>query len=161
MARLMEVGGGSREVRMEETGREWRDATETLLKERRLMVKAPPVARQDCSDPVDEACEREEEAVWLAILDCSRDMQATVQEALRRLATGEYGLCKMCGQHIALARLRALPFAVRCLACQERLEREGEVAARRSAGRVGFGSRDEGQPPDPDQRLSCDLRTNY
>jgi DnaK suppressor protein len=75
---------------------------------------------------MDAAREQEEEAVWVAVLNRSHDVQAAVEEALRRLASGEYGLCVECGQHIALSRLRALPFAVRCLACQEHFERETE-----------------------------------
>ncbi len=104
-------------------------------------LQGPPAACGGCPDPVDEANEREEEEVWLAVLDRSRDIQAAVEEALRRLATGEYGRCIECGQHIALARLCALPFAVRCLVCQERLEREKETAGRRATGRGIFGSR--------------------
>jgi DnaK suppressor protein len=75
---------------------------------------------------VDAAQDQEEEMVWLAVLDRSRDLRDTAEEALRRLATGEYGLCADCGQPISLARLRALPFAIRCLSCQERLEREAK-----------------------------------
>ena len=106
-------------------GREWQEKVEALLKERRRVLQAHPEACEGLADPMDEAHEREEAAaVWVAILDCSHDVQATVEEALRRLATGEYGLCMECGHHIALARLRALPFAVRCLSCQERLERK-------------------------------------
>jgi DnaK suppressor protein len=86
---------------------------------------------------VDAAQDQEEEWLWTAVLDRSPDFQATVVEALRRLATGEYGLCADCGQHIPLARLRALPFAIRCLSCQERLEREAKrrVALAGSRGR--------------------------
>lgn len=114
---------------------ERRRVLEALLKERRQVIQVPPATFAGGADPLDETNEREEEAVWLAVLDRSRDVQTAVEEALRRLATGEYGLCMDCGQHIALARLRALPFAVRCLACQERVEqqakrRDGEPPAR-------------------------------
>lgn len=43
--------------------------------------------------------------------------------ALARLDAGDYGTCVDCGEPIPERRLLAQPFAVRCLACQERAER--------------------------------------
>jgi DnaK suppressor protein len=37
--------------------------------------------------------------------------------------TGEYGVCAECGTAISPTRLRAIPDATTCVACQERLER--------------------------------------
>jgi len=45
-----------------------------------------------------------------------------VDAALRRLEEGTYGDCFECGDEIAEARLRALPFAVRCKDCEEARE---------------------------------------
>jgi DnaK suppressor protein len=45
-----------------------------------------------------------------------------VDAALRRLEEGTYGDCFECGEEIAEARLRALPFAVRCKDCEEARE---------------------------------------
>ena len=45
-----------------------------------------------------------------------------INEALARLEDGRYGLCFECGDEIAEARLRALPFAVRCKDCEEARE---------------------------------------
>jgi DnaK suppressor protein len=42
-----------------------------------------------------------------------------VAAALRRLGSGGYGICESCGKSIALRRLRAVPAARFCLACQE------------------------------------------
>jgi DnaK suppressor protein len=41
-----------------------------------------------------------------------------IAAALRRLASGTYGLCESCREPIALARLRAVPAARFCMACQ-------------------------------------------
>lgn len=43
---------------------------------------------------------------------------ATVEEALRRLQAGTYGICAGCGQAIPPERLEAQPFAVRCVDCK-------------------------------------------
>jgi len=143
MATMTDLDRISRGARTHKAVREWRTALEALLRKRQRMLHVHPVAAEVCPDPMDEASEREEEAVWLAILDRSQDMQATAEEALHRLDTGEYGLCTECGHSIVPARLRALPFAVRCLGCQEELERTTEVTARRAAGQGVFRTRDD------------------
>lgn len=48
----------------------------------------------------------------------------SIDNAIKKIDAGEYGLCEDCGSKIKSARLRAMPFAVRCLRCQEKAERE-------------------------------------
>src|SRR5262249_62219467 len=43
--------------------------------------------------------------------------------ALRRMLSGEYGLCVECGTAVSPTRLRAIPDTTTCVACQGRLER--------------------------------------
>lgn len=47
-----------------------------------------------------------------------------LRRALTRIASGGYGICEACGDRISLRRLSALPDAVTCVPCQERLERD-------------------------------------
>jgi DnaK suppressor protein len=47
-----------------------------------------------------------------------------LSQALERLDGGTYGRCETCGADIEPARLDAMPDAARCLACQEKAERE-------------------------------------
>jgi RNA polymerase-binding protein DksA len=46
-----------------------------------------------------------------------------INEALRRMARGEYGVCESCENPILRARLEAMPTARLCLACKEKEER--------------------------------------
>ena len=46
------------------------------------------------------------------------------EAALRRLEAGSYGQCISCGVEIPVARLEAAPEAARCIACQEKEEKE-------------------------------------
>jgi len=57
--------------------------------------------------------------------DARRDVEEyqAGRAALARLEAGEYGTCATCGEPIPAERLQALPFAVRCVACQGRVER--------------------------------------
>ncbi|MEB2362738.1 MAG: TraR/DksA family transcriptional regulator [Bryobacteraceae bacterium] len=43
-----------------------------------------------------------------------------IDAALRRLDEGTFGKCEDCGRPIALKRLEAIPWASRCVPCQER-----------------------------------------
>jgi DnaK suppressor protein len=49
-----------------------------------------------------------------------------VDEAIARLDNGRYGLCVHCGETIEEARLKAIPWARHCIACQE-LQDRGEL----------------------------------
>jgi RNA polymerase-binding transcription factor len=60
--------------------------------------------------------------VELALVEMKSETLARIDEALRRLENGSYGICDECGREIAEARLRAVPFATRCLACQAAAE---------------------------------------
>ena len=42
-----------------------------------------------------------------------------VEDALRRIEEGTYGMCQRCGEAIDSARLKAVPAATHCLACQQ------------------------------------------
>ena len=61
----------------------------------------------------------------LARLSASRltERAQRLKVALSRVSEGEYGVCAECGTSIPLQRLRAVPDATACVACQERLER--------------------------------------
>lgn len=104
-----------------------------LLRGRSHVWEVSPPAAPSIPDPMDAAREREDEAVRLAVLQRRHELDTTAEEVLQSLATGQYGRCIECGQHIAVARLRAMPLAVRCLACQERFERTRRIAAARES----------------------------
>ena len=72
----------------------------------------------------------------LALLQMTAESLTRLDEALVRLDAGEYGSCDTCAGDISERRLRALPFAVRCQACEETREQE-QGRARRLAQRRG------------------------
>ncbi|PON13473.1 hypothetical protein C2W62_34165 [Candidatus Entotheonella serta] len=47
-----------------------------------------------------------------------------IQAALKRLDSSTYGTCMSCDSQIAPARLEALPYAVQCIDCASKAERE-------------------------------------
>jgi DnaK suppressor protein len=73
-------------------------------------------------DQKDEASLRERTEVGDA--EVARDVAELreIETALRRLDEGRYGLCMACDEAIDPRRLGAEPFAVRCAACQTKVE---------------------------------------
>ena len=47
-----------------------------------------------------------------------------IQEALRKITSGEYGVCAECGQEIPIARLQASPWVNKCVDCKDEEEEE-------------------------------------
>ena len=102
-----------------------RDARTDVAVERNVLDQAE-------SSEVDSQSE-----IGFALIQMKAETLNKIDTALRRLAEGRYGDCFECGEEIAQARLRALPFAVRCRDCEEAYEtverRERLVAQRRGS----------------------------
>jgi DnaK suppressor protein len=60
--------------------------------------------------------------IEFSLLQMTAETLTRIDAALVRLDAGKYGSCFECAGEISEARLRALPFAVRCQACEERRE---------------------------------------
>jgi len=79
----------------------------------------------DALDQIQHAVERE-----LALGTLARESSGLreTRAALRRIDDGSFGICMDCEEEINLKRLAAVPWAARCIACQERADREGASA---------------------------------
>lgn len=98
----------------------------------RAELAARPLDGQDFGEVADADMQDD---IQFALLEMKAETLNKIDEALARLEHGRYGLCHTCGDEIAEARLRALPFAVRCRSCEA--ERESEfVRAQMQARRV-------------------------
>lgn len=62
------------------------------------------------------------EDISLKQLSAHRDVLKKIEEALRKLEEGTYGICEMCSDEISEERLKILPFAIYCRDCQENIE---------------------------------------
>lgn len=74
----------------------------------------------------------------IALLQMRAETLVRVDAALIRLDAGKYGCCASCQAEIPAPRLRALPFAVRCQACEERREQSQGFARRVAQSRGAF-----------------------
>jgi RNA polymerase-binding protein DksA len=79
-------------------------------------------------DPGDTLSDGTELAVSVSLVGTTDIAVELIDAALSRIDAGTYGRCVECGGSIGLERLRALPSAERCLACQTELERSARRA---------------------------------
>jgi len=90
--------------------------------------------RDDVRDDMDQSAFEMRRDLDLALVEIRSETVARIDEALGRLADGQYGSCVECGREIALARLAAMPFATRCIGCAQEHEtatRQREAAMKR------------------------------
>ena len=110
---LQEVQGRIRDVRSDGTGN-------------RNVLDAAESSEIDIQDDI-----------GFALIQLKAETLKKIDTALRRIEEGDYGECFECGGEIAQARLRALPFAVRCRDCEAVREatdeHERSVASRGSS----------------------------
>ena len=62
------------------------------------------------------------EDLSLQRLSTHRKLMYNIDEAIRKIAEGTYGICEECGEEISEKRLLVLPTATLCIDCQEHKE---------------------------------------
>jgi RNA polymerase-binding protein DksA len=70
----------------------------------------------------EQAAELENSEVVDFLGNFTRDEIVQVKQAIKRIDDGEYGICVSCGESIAIERLKALPFAAKCIRCAEKVQ---------------------------------------
>jgi RNA polymerase-binding protein DksA len=59
----------------------------------------------------------------LSLVSNEQDALYEIEEALKRLEGGAFGVCEMCEKQIRMERLEAVPFARMCVQCQSSMEK--------------------------------------
>jgi DnaK suppressor protein len=101
-----------------------------LLAERNLIVFGPDRGLELLTSSEglavdDQAPLLHEQFVALRQRGMNRQKLNLIDAALERLNHGDFGVCQECGEYIPPKRLKIIPWAAHCVACQERLEGEG------------------------------------
>jgi DnaK suppressor protein len=74
----------------------------------------------------------------LSVLAKEQDALYEIEQALRRIQSGSYGICEMSARKIPQARLEAIPFARLTVECQGQWEKEYGNRRFRPSNEVGF-----------------------
>lgn len=85
--------------------------------------KEEAVPEAEVGDEGDVAMRSLSRDLVFEVTDNEHRLLEEVEAALRRIEKGTYGLCEANGEKIAVARLKAIPYARYCINCQGRFER--------------------------------------
>jgi RNA polymerase-binding protein DksA len=100
-----------------------------LTKRQELLERVSAISRDrhrpGNADSTEQAVELENQEVLSALDDEARHTLQLIEQALTRLEEGRYGDCLRCGEAIAPARLRAIPYAAFCIRCAEQRDQGG------------------------------------
>jgi RNA polymerase-binding protein DksA len=78
---------------------------------------------QSDNHPGDVATITHDREIGYTLEENEERVLAAIDGALKRIDEGTFGMCKGCGQPIALERLEALPYTTQCIDCKRREER--------------------------------------
>src|SRR6266700_2012895 len=79
----------------------------------------------------------------LSLLSQEQDALYEIDQALKRIELGTYGVCEMSGKPIPRARLEAIPFARFTVQCQSQLEKQSRASRVRQSVTSLFGLTEE------------------
>lgn len=79
----------------------------------------------------------------LSLLSQEQDALYEIDQALKRIELGTYGVCEMSGKPISHARLEAIPFARFTVECQSQLEKQNKASRVRQSVTSLFGLTDD------------------
>ena len=112
------------------------------MRDRKRDARADNIKDREVLDEGEISEADTQEELGFALMQMKAETLNKIATALRRLKEGAYGSCLECRTDIPEARLRALPFAVRCKTCEEAMESaerfERVVAQRRLSSAALF-----------------------
>lgn len=78
---------------------------------------------QDVGDKAESSYTKE---FLMSLSDTERKQLLLIDEALKRIDDGNFGICKECEKAIKKKRLNAVPWAPLCIECQQKEEEESD-----------------------------------
>ena len=92
--------------------------------------KSPREASGDLSaytvHMADMAADTYDRELSMNIVSSEQELLYQIDDALKRLDEGSFGVCQQCNQPIAMSRLRAVPYASMCIGCQRTKEQKNK-----------------------------------
>ncbi len=94
-----------------------------LLSEAGKTVSEMTNGKENFPDPNDRASLESDRNFELRIRDRERKLIAKMQEAIKRIDDGTFGICEDCGGPISEKRLLARPVTTECIDCKTKQEK--------------------------------------
>lgn len=83
------------------------------------------LSQQDASklsDEADQTALEQQNNISIQLHERERKSLLLIEKTLSKFASGTYGECESCGEHISIKRLQARPLTPFCINCMEELE---------------------------------------
>lgn len=90
----------------------------------------------------------------LSLLSQEQDALYEIDEALKRIELGTYGVCEMSGKAINHERLEAIPFTRFTVECQSQIERQNKAQRVRQSVTSLFGLTDDDEPDKEEEEFT-------
>jgi len=94
-----------------------------LLSEAGKTVTEMTNGKENYPDPNDRASLESDRNFELRIRDRERKLIMKMQEAIKRIEDGVFGICEVCGGQISEKRLMARPVTTLCIDCKTKQEK--------------------------------------
>src|SRR5579862_9892208 len=94
----------------------------------------------------------------LSLLSQEQDALYEIDQALKRIELGTYGVCEMSGKSIPKARLEAIPFARFTVECQSQLEKQNKASRVRQSVTSLFGLTDDEAGESEEEETPADTK---
>ena len=86
-------------------------------------MRQDSLKRDDEVNPEEDGTDAFDRLFALERAGSDQDLIFTIDESIRAIDEGKYGVCEVCASLIEKPRLQALPFAKNCIKCQSEMER--------------------------------------
>ncbi|HUU49971.1 MAG TPA: RNA polymerase-binding protein DksA [Nitrospinota bacterium] len=87
------------------------------------------VQKEDMPDTVDRSSIETDRNFLLRLRDRERKLLKKINESLKRIEDGSFGICLRCGEEINEKRLKARPMATLCISCKEEQEKKEKLSS--------------------------------
>jgi DnaK suppressor protein len=94
----------------------------------RVLRNRDDISIEKSADQMDEIQYATERELAVRNVDRESTLLRQVKAALRRVQDGSFGTCTDCELTISAKRLAAVPWAARCIQCQEAADGDGDVS---------------------------------
>jgi len=75
-------------------------------------------------DLADEATDLIEKDIIYGLSLSEKEELEAIENALKKISEGTYGICESCGEEIPIERLKVKPFAKYCIKCREKFDKQ-------------------------------------
>lgn len=112
------------------SSKEWEEQKKILLEKRNYLLKKISRKKSDENsaselghgDDLDKAAASRDQEIGYMLSNRERDELKAIDDVLKKIEEGTYGICEMCEKKIAKKRLMALPLTPYCRDCQSEME---------------------------------------